>query len=158
MEDIKRIGNRKVNYDIIQWRREPNVADTVVESPINRKELGLWEHQKNFIHLAFEQHKKNHGARLVLADMVGLGKTVQLAISAKLMALWGEKPILIIVPKTLIYQWQDELKTLLDMPSAIWNGKMWVDENEMEYPNRNPQAGILNCCLLYTSPSPRDRG
>ncbi len=145
VEDIKRIANRKVNYDIISWRREPNVADTVVESPINRKELGLWEHQKNFIHLAFEQHKKNHGARLVLADMVGLGKTVQLAISAKLMALWGEKPILIIVPKTLLCQWQDELKTLLDMPSAIWNGKLWIDENELEYPNRNPQAGILQC-------------
>ncbi|MDR3320283.1 MAG: hypothetical protein LBS77_05060 [Desulfovibrio sp.] len=51
------------------------------------------------------------GARLLLADQVGLGKTVQLAMSAKLIALYDEKPVLIIVPKTLLYQWQDELKT-----------------------------------------------
>jgi len=51
--------------------------------------------------------------------MVGLGKTIQLALSAMLMALEGDKPILVIVPKTLIWQWQDELLNLLDMPSAV---------------------------------------
>ena len=66
--------------------------------------------------------------------MVGLGKTVQLALSAQLMALHGDKPILVIVPKTLLWQWQDEINTLLDMPSAVWNGREWVDENGVKYP------------------------
>ncbi|MGI6551004.1 MAG: helicase-related protein [Syntrophomonadales bacterium] len=78
-------------------------------------------------------HKKC-GARYVLADMVGLGKTVQLALSAQLMAFYGDKPILVIVPKTLLWQWQDEINTLLDMPSAVWNGREWVDENGVRYP------------------------
>jgi len=46
--------------------------------------------------------QKSYGARYILADQVGLGKTIQLALSAQLMALGGSKPILIIVPKTLI--------------------------------------------------------
>ena len=76
--------------------------------------------------------------------MVGLGKTIQLALSAMLMALEGKKPILVIVPKTLIWQWQDELLDLLDMPSAVWNGKCWVDENKIEYPFKEEYA-LSNC-------------
>jgi hypothetical protein len=98
----------------------------------------LWEHQKYFVDLAFHAHKKPYGARYVLADQVGLGKTVQLAMAAQFMALHGDKPVLIIVPKTLIWQWQEEMSTLLDMPSAVWNGKVWMDENGIEYPNKSP--------------------
>ncbi|MDD4803033.1 MAG: helicase-related protein, partial [Syntrophomonas sp.] len=83
-----------------------------------------------------------YGARFVLADQVGLGKTIQLALSAQLMALWGTKPVLIIVPKTLIWQWQDEMRTLLDMPSAAYNGREWVDENGIKYP---PSDDIRKC-------------
>ena len=67
--------------------------------------------------------------------MLVLGKLLQLAMSAQLMALYGDKPILIIVPKTLIWQWQDEMNTLLDMPSAVWNGTEWIDENGLAYPS-----------------------
>ena len=88
---------------------------------------------KRFCEFSFNDHKK-HGARYVLADTVGLGKTVQLALSAQLMALYGDKPILIIVPKTLLWQWQDEINNLLDMPSAVWDGGEWVDENGIKYP------------------------
>lgn len=144
IEDIKRLSNRKVIYSIEEWRKEGDIASTVIESPVYRKELGLWEHQKYFISLAFEDHKKPYGARYVLADMVGLGKTIQLAMAAQLMALYGDKPILIIVPKTLIWQWQDEISSLLDMPSAVWNGKEWVDENGIKYPS-NGDISIKKC-------------
>ena len=43
------------------------------------------------------------GVSLPLA-MVGLGKTIQLAMAAMLMALWGDKPVLIIAPKPLLWQ------------------------------------------------------
>ena len=51
---------------------------------------------------------------------------------------------MVIVPKTLIWQWQDELLNLLDMPSAVWNGRCWVDENKIEYPAKE-EYGLSNC-------------
>ncbi|MGG3756118.1 phospholipase D-like domain-containing anti-phage protein [Bacillus anthracis] len=139
VEDIKRISEREVIGSIDEWKEEAEPASTAVESPVYRQEFGLWEHQKYFIDLAFSEHKKSYGARYILADPVGLGKTIQLAMSAQLMALYGEKPVLVIVPKTLIWQWQDELDTLLNIPSAVWNGKEWVDENGFVYPNRGAE-------------------
>ncbi len=134
IEDINRISGREVIDDIEKWRRVPDPAQAIVESPVYRQELGLWEHQKFFVDTAFRDHKTKSGARYVLADQVGLGKTIQLAMSAQLMALWGDKPVLIIVPKTLVWQWQDEMKNLLGMPSAVWTGSQWQDENEIKYP------------------------
>jgi superfamily II DNA or RNA helicase len=52
--------------------------------------------------------------------------------------------VLVIVPKTLLYQWQDELRTLLDLPSAVWTGRSWVDENGYESAADIP-AGIKKC-------------
>lgn len=142
LEDIKRISDREVIDDINAWKKEPEPSSAVIESPVYRQELGLWEHQKYFVNMAFRDHQKSYGARYVLADQVGLGKTIQLAMSAQLMALWGDKPVLIIVPKTLIWQWQDEMNNLLDMPSAVWTGREWVDENAIKYP---PVADLRKC-------------
>lgn len=139
IEDIKRISEREVIATVDKWKDNPDPASTAVESPVIRGEFGLWEHQKYFIDLAFSDHQKSHGARYILADQVGLGKTIQLAMSAQLMALYGDKPVLVIVPKTLIWQWQDELNTLLNIPSAVWNGKEWIDENRFNYPNKGPE-------------------
>ena len=145
IEDINRISKRRRIESVQEWNKEEcNPASVIVESPVYRKECGLWEHQKYFVDLAFKEHKKSHGARYVLADMVGLGKTIQLAFTAQLMALYGDKPILIIVPKTLIWQWQEEMNTLLDMPSAVWNGREWIDENGLAYPSEGPKS-IKKC-------------
>jgi superfamily II DNA or RNA helicase len=143
VEDIGRIAGRKV-VQFKDWRKNQEPAAVLVESPVYRKEYGLWAHQKYFISKAFEAHKIGIGARYVLADMVGLGKTIQLATSAMLMALHGSKPVLIVVPKTLIWQWQTEMKVLLDMPSAVWDGRRWIDENEIAYPPIGPE-GIKKC-------------
>ena len=145
IEDIKRISERRVIYTVKEWKEKPEPASTVIESPVYRQEYGLWEHQKFFANLAFNDHKKSHGARYVLADTVGLGKTIQLALAAQLMALHGDKPILIIAPKTLLWQWQDEMNNLLDMPSAVWTGKEWVDENGIRYPGSGDISDIKKC-------------
>ena len=145
VSDIERISQRST-VSLKDWRdmEKDAVQPVAVEEPIYRNEFGLWAHQKYFVARAFEEHKKPGGARLLLADMVGLGKTVQLAMAAKLMALYGNKPVLIIVPKTLLFLWQDELHTLLDMPSAVWSGRCWVDENGFEYPAESVRS-ILKC-------------
>ena len=131
--DIKRIADRTV-VKKEQWQEELAPEQAIVETPVYRKELGLWAHQKFFVQRAFEDHK-NGGARYVLADQVGLGKTVQLALAGMLMAMAGNKPVLVLAPKPLLLQWQDELMELLEMPSAIWTGKNWVDEQGIIYPS-----------------------
>jgi hypothetical protein len=60
------------------------------------------------------------------------------------MALYGDKPILILVPKPLMTQWQDELWNLLELPSARWNGKQWIDEQGVDYPEFGPE-GMRKC-------------
>ncbi|MBN8209375.1 DEAD/DEAH box helicase family protein [Bacillus sp. NTK071] len=143
IQDVKRISKRKIINGVEDWKDNPDPASTVVESPVIRGEFGLWDHQKYFVNKAYNDHL-NVGARYVLADQVGLGKTIQLALSAQLMALKGDKPVLVIVPKTLQLQWQEELNSLLNVPSAIWNGKEWVDENGLNYPNKGP-GDIRKC-------------
>ena len=134
VRDIERISKRVVIKTLDDWKNDADPASVTVESAIYRKNFGLWEHQKYFINRVFEDHKMNFGARYVLADQVGLGKTVQLALSAQLMGLYGDKPILIVVPKTLVEQWQGELTDLLDIPSAAWINGHWVDEAGTDYP------------------------
>jgi hypothetical protein len=140
VQDIERISRRHVIESVNAWREPPEPASLIIEAPIYRKEVGLWAHQKYFGNLAFKAHRGPHGARLILADQLGLGKTIQLAMAAQLIALVGDKPVLVLVPKPLIWQWQDELRNLLDMPSAVWNGRQWVDENGIEYPNAGPES------------------
>lgn len=151
IQDVERLARRRVLPTVGVWTEEPldgeplDPAPALIEAPVYRKEAGLWEHQKYFVKTAIEAHLGPTGkARFILADQVGLGKTLQLAMSALLIALTGEKPILVICPKTLIWQWQDELLDLLDMPSAVWNGRQWVDERGIDYPAIGPEA-IRKC-------------
>lgn len=144
IEDVGRIARRTVIGSIKKWREEPEPASAVIETPVYRQEFGLWAHQKYFVQQAFEAHQTPHGARFVLADMVGLGKTIQLALSAMLMALQGDKPVLVLAPKQLLQQWQGEMRDLLDMPSAVWTGRKWIDENDVEHPAAGVE-GILKC-------------
>ena len=143
-QDVKRIISRHV----IEPADVKATADTTtaaasaaVESPVYRREQGLWPHQKYFARLALERHRLG-GARLVLADQVGLGKTIQLAMAAMLMALDDPAggPILVLAPKPLLQQWQDELMELLLLPSARWNGRAWVDESDLEYPSEGVKS------------------
>ena len=144
ISDIKRLAHRS-EISIDSWKDNPesDPASGIIETPVYRREYGLWAHQKYFIKLAYDAHL-NEGARFVLADQVGLGKTVQLALSAMLMALHGEKPVLIIAPKQLLIQWQDELRNLLGIPSAVWNGKDWMDEQGIIHPSRGIES-IKKC-------------
>lgn len=136
-QDLQRIIKRRVIEpdELDPQDPEQAAAAAAVETPVYRREQGLWPHQKYFATLALERHRLG-GARLVLADQVGLGKTVQLAMAAMLMALDEPEggPILVLAPKPLLEQWQDELMELLHLPSARWNGRGWVDENDVEYP------------------------
>lgn len=151
VQDMDRLARRRVLYTVDEWIAAPEAdqaldpAAPLVEAPVYRQEVGLWQHQKYFVKMAFDMHCGPAGkARLVLADQVGLGKTLQLAMAAQLMALAGDRPILVICPKTLVWQWQHEMRDLLDMPSAVWDGRRWVDERGVEHAVLGPE-GIRKC-------------
>ncbi|OUC05847.1 helicase SNF2, partial [Litorilinea aerophila] len=163
VEDIGRLARRRVLYQVDQWFetaheaeepfQAPDPGPAVVESPVYRRENGLWPHQKYFVKLAYDAHYGPWGkARFVLADQVGLGKTLQLALTALLIGLSGERPILILAPKTLLRQWQAEMWDLLAMPSAVWTGKVWLDEQGVEHPfpiRRCPRrVGLVSAGLI----------
>lgn len=147
-QDVRRILARKV-IEPEEWKvtTDPTeaAASAAVETPVYRREQGLWPHQKYFARLALERHRLG-GARLVLADQVGLGKTIQLAMAAMLMALDDSDggPVLVLAPKPLLQQWQDELMELLHLPSARWSGRAWIDENDVEHPANGPRS--LGAC------------
>ena len=159
VQDLDRLSRRELVRDLDAWRGEPEPASAVVEAPVYRREVGLWEHQKHFVKLAFDAHRGPHGARFVLADQVGLGKTLQLAMAAQLMALVGDGPVLVLAPKPLLRQWQDELDALLGLPSALWNGRNWVDERGIEHPGAGEDAirrcprrvGIVSTSLIVSN-------
>ena len=78
----------------------------------------------------FMQHRATYGkARLLLADEVGVGKTLSLGASAMISVLLGDGPVLILCPSTLTVQWQVELYDKLGIPSAVWlsTKKVWFD-------------------------------
>ena len=144
VQDVERIVSRRI-IEPDEFHATENLtaaaASAAVETPVYRREQGLWPHQKYFSRLALERHRLG-GARLVLADQVGLGKTVQLAMAALLIAIDDPNggPILVLAPKPLLQQWQGEMMELLQLPSARWTGRAWIDENELEYPSEGVRS------------------
>jgi superfamily II DNA or RNA helicase len=136
---IQRLSKRKVVENVEEWREQPKLDTALVEAPANTELFGFWEHQKYFIDLAYRIHlrynaQKLRGARFLLADGVGLGKTLQLGAVAKLIALQDDLPVLVIAPKPLVPQWQDELASKLAVPSARWESGIWKTELDEEHP------------------------
>ncbi|WP_233554840.1 phospholipase D-like domain-containing protein [Deinococcus cavernae] len=141
IDDLKRLAGRH-DLTLQEWRDLlqddlsggghdlKEVLAPLIEAPLYTNEMGLWPHQKAFIHQTVLAHSGPFKrARLLLADQVGLGKTLQLAVSAQIIALQGEKPVLIAVPKTLLGQWQAEM-WICCASQRPWDSgvKGWVDE------------------------------
>lgn len=128
LEEIRRVAQRvEVRFDQVSTAELPAAA--LVESPIYRGGQQLQPWQRSFVTM-FLHHRETYGqARMLLADEVGLGKTLSLAASAMLSALLDDGPVLILCPSTLTLQWQVELKDRLGIPSAVWvsNEKVWLD-------------------------------
>jgi superfamily II DNA or RNA helicase len=140
IEEIKRVGNR-VEVHFQDLEPEEVAPATLAESPIYRGGEQLEPWQRSFV-TVFLKHRDTYGkARLLLADEVGLGKTLSLAVSAVLASLLGDGPVLILCPSTLTLQWQVELKDMLGIPSAVWlsSKKVWLDHQGHLINTRGPQ-------------------
>lgn len=145
IEEIERVANRvEIRFDEIPPTELPAAA--LVEAPIYRCGEQLQPWQRAFVVIAL-QHMERYGrVRLLLADEVGLGKTLSMATAAMITALLGDGPVLILCPSTLTFQWQVELKDRLGIPSAVWlsNRKMWADDNG-HIIKTNGAADVVRC-------------
>jgi superfamily II DNA or RNA helicase len=121
-------------------------AAALAESPIYRGGEQLQPWQRSFVTM-FLRHRETYGkARLLLADEVGVGKTLSLAASAMISALLDDGPVLILCPSTLTLQWQVELADKLGIPSVVWSStkKVWIDPKGHIIKTRGPED-IVRC-------------
>jgi SNF2 family DNA or RNA helicase len=127
VSEIHRVATRtEVTIDLLKPEEVPGA--TMAESPIYRGGEQLQPWQRSFVAL-FLKHREIYGkSRLLIADEVGLGKTLSLATSALISSLLDDGPVLILAPSTLTYQWQTELKDKLGISSAVWSSlkKVWI--------------------------------
>ena len=78
-----------------------------------------WPHQAR----AFERLYRNWPPRLLIADEVGLGKTVQAGMLLRQAWLAGRaRRILILAPKAVLGQWQIELREKFNLNWPIYDG------------------------------------
>ena len=145
VEEIKRVADRvEIRFEDAKTEEVPAAA--LAESPIYRGGEQLQPWQRSFVTM-FMRHREVYGnARLLLADEVGLGKTLSLAASAMISTLLDDGPVLILCPSTLTLQWQVELTDKLGIPSAVWSStkKVWIDPKGHIVKTRGPED-IARC-------------
>lgn len=146
LSEIHRVANRReVTVSVLKPADLPAAA--MAESPIYRggEELQPW--QRSFVAM-FLEHREIYGkARILLADEVGVGKTLSMATSALVSALLNDGAILILTPSTLMLQWQIEMKDRLGIPSAVWSSqkKVWLGLEGQILSPRGDASSIKRC-------------
>ncbi|MBS0652528.1 MAG: DEAD/DEAH box helicase family protein [Verrucomicrobia bacterium] len=150
LEEIQRLAERE-EVPIDQLRRFPNALPgaALAESPIYRAGTQLQPWQRAFVAQFLEYRERYDHARLLLADEVGLGKTLSLGTCALMTTLLNDGPVLILAPSTLTLQWQQELQILLGMPTAVWTAekgkKGWLDHTGHFLPASQGFRSIAKC-------------
>ncbi len=138
IREVRRRGwRREVILDEID-EDEDLAPAALIESPLYREGMALQPWQQGFLTECL-RHYHNHGVvRLLLADEVGLGKTLSLGAAALALCLLNDrengtrKPVVIFSPATLCEQWQTEMIDKLGIPCARWHTqkKVWLDVDE----------------------------
>ncbi len=146
LAEISRVANRReVAVDVLKPADVPGAA--LAEAPIYRGGEQLQPWQRSFVTL-FLEHRDIYGkARLLLADEVGLGKTLSMAASALVSALLDDGPVLILAPSTLMFQWQIEMLDRLGIPTAVWSSqkKAWLGAAGQILSPRGDSSFIKKC-------------
>lgn len=138
IREVRRRGyRREVVFDEIGDDDDLAPA-ALIESPLYRQGFSLQPWQQGFI-TECVRHYHNHGiVRLLLADEVGLGKTLSMGTAALTLCLLSDKedkkrkPVIIFAPATLCEQWQTEMLDKLGIPCARWHTqkKAWLDPDD----------------------------
>lgn len=146
LAEINRVAQRReVTVGVLSPEEIPGAA--LVEAPIYRAGEQLQPWQRSFVTMFLEHRKTYHKVRLLLADEVGVGKTFSMATSALVSVLLGDGPVLILVPSSLMIQWQTEMMDKLGIPTAVWSSqkKIWSGVEGQVLSPRGDAASIGRC-------------
>jgi len=94
-----------------------------LSSVLAKSTIDLNPHQ---IHAALYAFNSPLSRGAILADEVGLGKTIEAGIIIAQLWAEGKKRILIVCPASLRNQWQDELLTKFGLESEVWDGPSFI--------------------------------
>ncbi|MBY6226419.1 phospholipase D-like domain-containing anti-phage protein [Ferrimonas balearica] len=154
IREVKRRGyRREIVIDDIE-KDEDLAPAALIESPLYRQGFSLQPWQQGFVSECI-RHYHNHGiVRLLIADEVGLGKTLSMGTAALSLCLLSDKahkkrkPVIIFAPATLCEQWQTEMIDKLGIPCARWGTqkKAWLDPDERIISPTDPSS-IAKCPL-----------
>lgn len=135
IREVRRRGyRREVAFDEID--EDENLAPAaLIESPLYREGQQLQPWQQGFLTECLRHYRLYGVVRLLLADEVGLGKTLSLATAALTLCLLSDRengprrPVVIFAPATLTEQWQTEVLDKLGIQTARWDTvrKVWLD-------------------------------
>jgi len=116
---------------------------------ITNSRLTLMPHQINVAHRLSEEYFP----RVILADEVGLGKTIEAGIYIKeMMARNLAERILIIVPATLVKQWQFEMANKFNIQFTLYDSKKIKEIKKSKYVDiQNPfyYNNLIICSLQF---------
>jgi len=142
IREVHRRGYRR-EIEFIEIEDEEDLAPAaLIESPLYREGQQLQPWQQGFLTECLRHQRLYGTVRLLLADEVGLGKTLSLATAALTLCLLADKPtgqgtgprrpVVIFSPATLTEQWQTEMLDKLGIPTARWDtvAKIWLDADE----------------------------
>jgi len=138
IREVRRRGYRR-EIGFVDLSDEEGVAPAaLIEAPLYREGQQLQPWQQGFLTECLRHHRLYRTVRLLLADEVGLGKTLSLATAALTLCLLSDKeggprrPVVIFAPATLTEQWQTEMLDKLGIPTARWDtvAKVWLDADD----------------------------
>jgi len=119
----------------------------LAERPIYKGGQILRPWQKRFVQTCVDDHRLYGQARFLIADDVGLGKTLSMAAAALVLSMLDDKPVLVLAPATLIWQWQEELEDKLGIPAAVWSTqkKCWLDGERRPLTQKGDPSFVAKC-------------
>ena len=97
------------SYQLTLKNNDRNITDLTLT--LSDAKIDLLPHQISAVEDALRSLKENNG--VILADEVGLGKTIEAGIIISRLWQMGKRRILIITPAGLVTQWKGELLTRL---------------------------------------------
>jgi superfamily II DNA or RNA helicase len=88
---------------------------------------------------------------VLLADEVGLGKTIEAGLV--LCQYWAERKrnVLVICPASLRKQWALELSEKFNLPSIVLDAKTYKDQQKLGVPNPFRDKRIIICSMHYAA-------
>ena len=115
-----------------------------------------WPHQVQ----VFLRLHASSPTRLLIADEVGLGKTIQAGLFLRQAWLEGKRRILVMAPAGLTRQWQTELREKLNLDWPIYDGRnlTWQDTHAKGKNRKKPPDRWTECGPVIVSSQFARRG